>query len=223
MHLRISWFYLLVVFARVIRNAYLKTLSHIGKRQLSRSTTKSIYPSLGLWKTGKIPLTQRVLCGGKSAGRDFRNLSTSTYAIPNIPVMLGSSMCMDDPANKIDGSENYEYMLLYSPDVLVVSERRERVLRACISKYFEIKEESNGPPSLYLVGHKRTVMLKNGARAWDFRNVIRRLARNYTSILQQVTERFLLSRWHPVEYPIVPRLSSALCKSQRMIRIINHW
>jgi len=69
--------------------------------------------------------------------------------------------CKADPdvwmrkAAKGDGSEYWEYVLLYTNDalVLVVSEHGEQVLRQEIGKYFElVKEESIGPPQLYLSG-----------------------------------------------------------------------
>jgi hypothetical protein len=72
------------------------------------------------------------------------------------------------PAKKSDGSEYYEYVLIYTDDVLVISERGEHVLRTGIGKYFELKEESIGPPKLYLGGHLRKVTLDNGVKAWAF-------------------------------------------------------
>ena len=59
-------------------------------------------------------------------------------------------------------------MLLYTDDVLVISENGEEILRDGIGKYFELKEESIGPPSLYLGGHLSKVQLENGVHAWAF-------------------------------------------------------
>ena len=59
-------------------------------------------------------------------------------------------------------------MLLYTDDVSVISENGERVLRREIGRYFELKEESIGPPKLYLDGHMRKVELANGAKEWAF-------------------------------------------------------
>ena len=69
---------------------------------------------------------------------------------------------------KADGSPYYEYVLLYTDDALVISERGEQILRAEIGRYFELKEESIGPPSIYLGGRLRKVDLANGASAWSF-------------------------------------------------------
>jgi len=76
--------------------------------------------------------------------------------------------CLADPdvwmrqAKKSDGSEYYEYVLLYTDDALVISENGERVLREEIGKYFELKQESIGPPKIYLGGHMRNFQLSNG-------------------------------------------------------------
>ena len=72
------------------------------------------------------------------------------------------------PSTKDDGSPYYEYVLLYVDDVLVISEQGEHVLRNEIGKYFEMKEESIGPPTIYLGGKLSYVALDNGVQAWSF-------------------------------------------------------
>jgi hypothetical protein len=68
------------------------------------------------------------------------------------------------PAKKADESEVWEYVLLYTEDVLVVSENGEKLLREGIGKYFELREDSIGPPELYLGAHLRKVELANGPK-----------------------------------------------------------
>ena len=72
------------------------------------------------------------------------------------------------PAEKSDGTTYYEFELLYVDDALVISENAEEILREEIGKYFELKEESIGCPSLYLGGCIRQVKLDNGVDAWSF-------------------------------------------------------
>ena len=67
-----------------------------------------------------------------------------------------------------NGEEYYEYVLLYTDNCLVISERANSVLRGEIGKYFELKEESIGKPSQYLGGILREVELENGATCWAF-------------------------------------------------------
>ena len=88
--------------------------------------------------------------------------------------MLYFKSCPTDPnawmrqATKSDSTNYWEYVLLYVDDVLVISENDEKVLRGEIGKYFELKEESIGPPSFYLGGKLREVKLDNGKDAWAF-------------------------------------------------------
>ena len=72
------------------------------------------------------------------------------------------------PALKANGDEYCECVLLCTDDVLVISENAENVLRNEIGKYFELKEDSIGPPKIYLGGHCRKVTLENGVQAWAF-------------------------------------------------------
>ena len=72
------------------------------------------------------------------------------------------------PAIKSDGSKCYDYVLLYVDDALVVSENAESILRNELGRYFELKEESIGPPDHYLGGKVRKVQLENGVYAWAF-------------------------------------------------------
>ena len=53
-------------------------------------------------------------------------------------------------------------------DALVVSENEESILRNELDRYFELKEESIGPPDHYLGGKVRKVLLENGVNAWAF-------------------------------------------------------
>mmetsp|Transcript_2939 Transcript_2939/g.6246 ORF Transcript_2939/g.6246 Transcript_2939/m.6246 type:complete len:134 (-) Transcript_2939:1095-1496(-) len=72
------------------------------------------------------------------------------------------------PALKDDGPEVYDYVLLYSDDALVISPNAEHILRREIWKYFGLKEESIGPPDLYLGGRLSLVMLENGVKTWGY-------------------------------------------------------
>ena len=51
---------------------------------------------------------------------------------------------------------------------LVVSDNTEQVLRNELGRYFTLKEESIGPPKIYLGGHVRKVQLDNGVEYWAF-------------------------------------------------------
>ena len=69
---------------------------------------------------------------------------------------------------KDDGSQRWEYVLLYVGDCLYISANTEYVLRNEIGKCFKLKEASIGPPDIYLGGKMRQVELNNDAKAWSF-------------------------------------------------------
>ena len=71
-------------------------------------------------------------------------------------------------AQKDDGTEYWEYVLLYVDDALCISERAEHVLKGEIGKYFYVKEGSVGPPTIYLGNKVSKVTLANGVDAWAF-------------------------------------------------------
>ena len=62
---------------------------------------------------------------------------------------------------KDDGSEYWEYILLYVDDALVISERGEKVIKEELGRSFYLKEESIGPPTVYLGNKVSKVTLEN--------------------------------------------------------------
>ena len=82
----------------------------------------------GLENVGKRALIKRALCGGKAAGRDFRNHLRSCMK------HLGFTACLADPdvwmrpAIKSDGSSHHQCVLLCTDDALVVTEDTEQIL-----------------------------------------------------------------------------------------------
>ena len=149
------------IFAADIQNAFLQAPS-------SQKHYIICGPEFGLEHVGKRALIKRALYGGKTAGRDFRN------HLRECMQYLGFISCKADPdiwmrtAKKSDGSDYWEYVLLYVDDALVVSENGEKFLREELGKYFELKEESIGPPKIYLGGKMSRVTMANGASAWAF-------------------------------------------------------
>ena len=81
--------------------------------------------------------------------------------------LAGSDVWMR-PAIKSDGNTYYEYILLYVDDTLVVSENAQSILRNELGRYFHLKEESIGPPTVYLGSRVHKVQLENGVWAWSF-------------------------------------------------------
>ena len=144
-----------------IRNAYLQAPSSEKHYVVCGS-------EFGLEHVGKIALIRRALYGGKSSGADFwRHLRTCMSH-------LGFESCKADSdiwmrkSIKDDGAEYWEYVLLYVDDALCISTRGEDIIRNELGRYFYIKEESIGPPTLYLGNKVSKVTLENGVDAWSF-------------------------------------------------------
>jgi hypothetical protein len=61
-----------------------------------------------------------------------------------------------------------KYILLYTDDALAISEHAESALRKELGQFFVLKEESLGPPKIYLGGGVRKVKPDNEVEAWAF-------------------------------------------------------
>jgi hypothetical protein len=96
------------VCATDIRNAYLQAPSSCKDYIICG-------PEFGIENVGKVALIHQALYGGKSAGHDFRN-------------HLRSCMRHLRPAKHSDGTDYYEYILLYTDDALVIREHAEKIL-----------------------------------------------------------------------------------------------
>jgi hypothetical protein len=125
-------------------------------------------PEFGLENVGKVALIHRALYGGKSAGRDFRNHLRSCMRHLDFVSCPADHDVWMRPAKHSNGTDYYEYILLYTDDALVIGEHAEKILRKELGIYFELKESSIGPPKVYLGGHVRKVQLNNGVECWAF-------------------------------------------------------
>jgi len=87
---------------------------------------------------------------------------------------LGFESCKADPfvwlrlSRKVDGSKYYQYVLLYTDDILAVMEEPERFLRDEFGKCFALKENSIRSPTQYLGNKVKMVTLENGRKCWSF-------------------------------------------------------
>jgi hypothetical protein len=81
--------------------------------------------------------------------------------------------------------------LLYTDDLLVLSENAEQVLRNDLGIYFALKEASIGPPEIYLGGHVRKVQLDNGVECWAFSSL------QYVQSAVKNVESYLAKREDP--------------------------
>ena len=168
------------VLAADIKNAYLQA-----------PTSEKHYiicgPEFGLENIGKRAQIVRALYGGKLSGRDFWLHLRSCMDFLGFESSKADPDVWMRPAVRSDGSEYYEYVLLYVDDCLVISENGKRVLMNEIGKYFELKKESIGPPTIYLGGQMRKVKLDNGNECWAFGSsqYVQAAVKNVESYLQK--------------------------------------
>ena len=115
---------------------------------------------------GMVAIMHRAVYCGKTSGRDFRNHLRSCMEFINFTSCPADHDVWMRPAIKSDGTKCYDYVLLYVDDALVLSKNVESILRNELGRYFELKEESIGPPDHYLGGKVRKVQLENGDYAY---------------------------------------------------------
>ena len=146
------------IFAADIQNAY-----------LTSPCEERIYtvlgPEFGPHGQGKKALVVRALYGLKSAGAAFRN------HLANCLGHLGFTSSRGDPdvwfraAKKVNGDEYYEYLFVYTDNILAIAEDPMEILKR-LNRYFRLKPESIHPPDNYLGTKIKKVTLPNGATAW---------------------------------------------------------
>ena len=125
-------------------------------------------PEFGLENIGKHAIIIRALYGGKSAGADYwRHVRSAMEEMGFISCKADPDVWLR-PALKSNGVEYYQYILLYTDDILAIMEEPERFLREELGKRFTLKEKSIGPPSQYLGNKVSQVTLENGTKCWSF-------------------------------------------------------
>jgi hypothetical protein len=144
-----------------IQNAYLQSPS-------SEKHYIICGPEFGIENIGKRAKIIRALYGGKSAGADYwRHVRKAMKE-------LGFQSCLADPdvwmraAKRADGTDYYQYILLYTDDILAIMENAEDFIRNELNNVFVIKLSSIGPPTQYLGNKVSKVTLATGSEAWCF-------------------------------------------------------
>jgi hypothetical protein len=144
-----------------IRNAYLNAPVAESEKYWT-----SCGPEFGPTDNGKRAVIIRALYGLKSAGASFRNhLATCMRALHYVPCEADPDVWMRPATRESDGFEYWEYVLIYTDDLLVVSENPKAVLDK-IDNYFPLKSGSITPPDVYLGAKISKYPLKNGVVAW---------------------------------------------------------
>ena len=134
----------------------------------------------------KIVVICRATCGGKAAGRDFRNHLRSCIEHLGFTVCLDYPDFLTRPEIKSSGQACYEYVILHMDDASIVSDKAKVIIRNRIGRCFVAKKGSIGPSTRHLCRSVRKVLLDNMAEAWDFSSshYVRAAADNVESYLK---------------------------------------
>ena len=173
-----------------IQNAYLQSPSSEKHFIICRA-------EFGLENIGKKALIIRALYGGKSAGADYwRHVRSAMHE-------MGFESCKADPdvwfrsSQKSDGTDYYQYVLLYTDDILAIMEKPEDFIKNELGSRFVVKPKSIGKPTQYLGNKVSHVTLDNGRHAWSFsssqyvqsavQNVVDKLAQEGRKLAKRAT------------------------------------
>ncbi|MGH7973897.1 MAG: reverse transcriptase domain-containing protein, partial [bacterium] len=125
-------------------------VTDIGNAYLNAKTTEKVYSVAGpefREFEGHIVIVVRALYGLKSAGASWRAHLAVTLRELGFKSSLGDPDVWLRSAVKDDGTEYYEYILVYLDDLLIISAKSDNIL-TYLSKYYRLKDM--GSPTRYL-------------------------------------------------------------------------
>jgi hypothetical protein len=107
----------------------------------------------------------RALYGLKLAGASFCNHLASCLGHLGFTSSRGDPDVWLRPTLKASGEEYYEYMFVYTDDILAIGVDPKDILLK-LNKYFKLKPDSIHPPDDYLGTKIKKTVLPNGSNAW---------------------------------------------------------
>lgn len=148
------------VCASDIRNAYIQAKSS-EKHYIVCS------PEFGE-NQGRRAIIVQSLYGGKCAGRDYwLHLRDCMDYLGFFPCKADSDLWLRK-GKRSNGEDYYKMVLLYVDDCLAIADNPHSILKEEIGKFWVMKNDSIGPPTIYLGGKCTEVILKNGQKCWSF-------------------------------------------------------
>jgi hypothetical protein len=126
---------------------------------------------------------------------------------------LGFRSCLADPdvwyriAKRDDGEEFYEYLLVYTDDLLAVATNPKAILDD-VNLFFHLKPESVGHPNIYLGSKVSKAKLANGIECWcNTCQYVKEAIKNTETYLRETNGRMLSSKTRsPMETNCRPEL-----------------
>lgn len=105
-------------------------------------------PEFGEYR-GRIAVIRKALYGLKSSGFAWRSHLAETMRKCEFQMCYADNDVWMRPAVKSDGTKYYEYVLVYTDDILAVSMKPKDIM-AMLDQHYLIKPSSIGPPTTYL-------------------------------------------------------------------------
>jgi hypothetical protein len=144
-------------------------MADIQNAYLNAPITEKVWtwcgPEFGMEHNGKKLIIVRALYGLKSSGAAFRHhLAACMDALEYF-------LCPTDPdvwmRKTTKGGETpyYEFTLVYTDDLLVISENPQDMLQQ-VDKYFPMKPKSIAKPDIYLGVKETSIKLPNDVNCW---------------------------------------------------------
>ena len=104
----------------------------------------------GIEDVGMYALVWRALYGGKSAGKYLWNHLRSFMSHLDFSSCPANPYVWMRPDKQLNGTDYYEFILLYTDNALVISENSDQVLRKDLGRYLELKENLLDTPKYIL-------------------------------------------------------------------------
>ncbi len=141
-------------------------------------------PEFGSDNLGKVVVVTRAIHGIKSSEKEFRNYLRDCMEHIGYKSSLSDLNLWLRESKLANGTDYYEYILLYVENCLVVSENPKDTLHR-LGQYFPLKPDSVGPPKLYLGGKLSKLELPNLVISWSISDskYIQQALKNSKSIL----------------------------------------
>lgn len=141
----------------------------VGNAYLNAATKEKVYivtgPEFGPLDQGKIAIVVRALYGLKSSGAMWRSHFAGNLRDMGFTSSLGDPDVWLREATKSDGSEYYEYVLVYVDDLLIVSHEPNKILHI-LEHHFKYRLKDFGPPKRCLGATIERVSV-DGMETWS--------------------------------------------------------
>ena len=102
-------------------------------------------PEFGIENVAMYALVWQGIYGFKSTGKYLRDHLRSCMRHLYFASCPANPDVWIRPVKHLNGTDYYEFILLYNYNALVISKNTKQVLRKDLGRYFEIKEKSIGP------------------------------------------------------------------------------